>query len=781
MEEAHKLTHKTIDTWFSNRPEPTINWNTVREKAFYCLCMFPYPSGQLHMGHVRNYTLGDVVSRYKRLNDYQVFHPIGWDAFGLPAENAAIKNNTHPNIWTEQNIQQMRVQLKALAIDYNWSHELQTNDPTYYRWQQLLFIKMYEKGLVVRKNSIVNWDPVDNTVLANEQVIDGCGWRSGAPVEKRQIEQWFLKITDYADRLLDDLDTLEGHWPEKVLTMQRNWIGMSQGHEVRFAKNSSTGLTEDIIVYTTRLDTVMGVTAVLIAAEHPIAQTLAREDTVLAAFIEQAGSTDEGPKKGFCTKYQVMHPITKQYLDVWVVNYVLMDYGTGAVMCVPAHCDRDKEFAAIYNIASIVVVENNTLINSGSYNNMSSELAMTAIIQAYPEFVTIRNNLRLRDWGISRQRYWGCPIPMVHCPNCGAVPVLEQDLPVVLPLNIPYKHDHSTLQHPDFLYTNCPNCQAVAQRETDTFDTFFDSSWYFMRFLDPHASIMVANSSWLPVDLYIGGIEHAILHLLYARFITKVLFDFQLAPCSEPFKNLLTQGMVLNNGCKMSKSKGNVVMPNEMLTKFGVDSTRLFMMFQAPPEQSLEWSENGLEGMQRFCQRLIKMAYLLADKKRQYNLKDELYLNCQSLLKCIDRDYQSYRFNTVVSGSMKWLNLLQLDTDNVVLSDSIRALFEDLLILLSPIAPGITDYIWQNTLQHTSSIHTQSMPVVDELALSGKMVSWVIQINGKFKLLLNTEPNLSEEKLVKMVMELPIMIDQLHNKTIQRTIIVANRLINFVL
>lgn len=750
--------------------------------------MFPYPSGQLHMGHVRNYTLGDVVSRYKRLNGYEVFHPIGWDAFGLPAENAAIKNNSHPSVWTENNIEQMRAQIKNLGIDYNWSNELQTNHPEYYHWQQLLFIQMYKKGLVTRKHSKVNWDPVDQTVLANEQVIAGRGWRSGALVEQREINQWFLKITDYADRLLDGLNELEGLWPDPVLHMQRNWIGKSSGHEVVFAKDVNSTLATDISIYTTKLETIMGATALLIALDHPAAKAAKKDNTDLFRFIEDALTTDVSEasletteKKGFKTQYKVYHPIHGKLLDVWVANFVLMDYGTGAVMCVPAHCDRDKEFAERYQLDTLQVIADDTLINSGAYSGLSVDQARIQITQNHASIVKECVRFRLRDWGISRQRYWGCPIPMIHCSQCGIIPVNEQDLPVILPINTEFKHDGSTLQNTTSFYeTSCPICQQPAHRETDTFDTFYDSSWYFMRFLDPKSAQMISRPNLMPVDLYIGGVEHAIMHLLYARFITQVLYDFKLSPVTEPFKALLTQGMVLNEGCKMSKSKGNTVQPHLMLKQYGVDSVRLFMMFAAPPEQSLEWSEHGLEGMYRFCQRLYRLSVRLQSHHAERDSTHTTYLESQSLLSNIHRDYQIYSFNTVISSCMKWLNLLSDGLDASQSPAMIRDLFESLLIALSPITPGLCHYLWDNILKCTTSFAKISMPIVDIKALNTKHVKWVIQINGKKRDLVETPPGITREEIITIATNTPEIIKLLQGHVIEKTIVVQDRLINMV-
>lgn len=776
--QTHTFDHAIVDNLYKTRKEPIIDWSVPREQFFYCLCMFPYPSGQLHMGHVRNYTLGDVVSRYMRMNSYQVFHPIGWDAFGLPAENAAIKRNTHPSTWTEKNIQNMKEQLKNLSIDYNWSHELQTNDPDYYKWQQLLFIKMYHKGLAERKKAFVNWDPIDKTVLANEQVVNGKGWRSGAHVEQIEITQWFLKITEYKEQLLEGLNELSGKWPAAVLNMQKNWIGKSHGHEVNFG---------DIVIYTTRLDTIMGAVAILLSHDHTITKELAKKDPELDKFIKnvQMGSICEAnlettEKQGYKTALTVTHPITGQTLDVWVANYVLVQYGSGAIMCVPAHCPRDREFAENYNIAYNEVIADNKLISSGKYTGLTSDEAIYAITKDHPN-IREKTCYRLRDWGISRQRYWGCPIPIIHCPNCGILTVPEDELPVVLPTNIEFKKDGKTLiSNSDFCNTTCHKCQGPAQRETDTFDTFFDSSWYFARFLDPKANSIISRTEFLPVDLYIGGIEHAIMHLLYARFISYVMYDLGLTHNKEPFKALLSQGMVLNKGQKMSKSKLNVISPDEMLEKYGSDSVRLFMMFASPCDQSLEWSENGLEGMHRFCSRLVKIANQLHNILPKKDINCDLYINSQQFIKNIIHDYENHNFNTIVSECMKWANLLQnsIQANNL---DIIKDLFESMLKCIAPIIPGLSNYIWQNIFKYENTLDKEKMPICDNVALSKKNVTWIIQINGKKRESIETKPGLSESEIYEIAINIPVVNTIINDATIKKTIIVPNRLINLVL
>jgi leucyl-tRNA synthetase len=597
----------------------------AREK-FYCLSMFPYPSGRLHMGHVRNYTIGDVITRYQRMRGKNVLQPMGWDAFGLPAENAAIQNRVPPDQWTYQNIDYMRRQLKRLGFAYDWSRELATCHPTYYHWEQWLFTKLFTKGLVYKKTASVNWDPVDQTVLANEQVVDGRGWRSGAIVERREIPQWFLKITAYAEELLTALDRLTG-WPEQVRTMQRNWIGRSEGVEVQFQVDGSD---EPLSVFTTRPDTLMGVTFISVATEHPLVREAVKTKPELAAFIEECQHTATSEailetleKKGIDTGFKAIHPLTGEAVPIWAANFVLMSYGTGAVMAVPAHDQRDYEFAKVYglpikqviapqhdqearNLEQAAFGEKGVLINSGEFTGLDFDQAFEAITEYLQQAGKGRRmiNYRLRDWGVSRQRYWGAPIPIIHCSRCGAIPVPEEDLPVVLPGEIQFDGVCSPLkQMPDFYQTTCPQCGDKAERETDTFDTFFESSWYYVRYCCPGNDTAMADERvhyWLPVDQYIGGIEHAVLHLLYARFFHKVLRDVGVVQGDEPFTNLLTQGMVLKDGAKMSKSKGTTVDPQALIDQYGADTARLFIMFAAPPEQSLEWSESGVEGAHRF-------------------------------------------------------------------------------------------------------------------------------------------------------------------------------------
>ena len=625
---AKKIEREAQNYWEKNNSF-VVTEDETKEK-YYCLSMLPYPSGRLHMGHVRNYSIGDVISRYQKMLGKNVMQPIGWDAFGLPAENAAIKNEVPPAGWTYENISHMKHQLIELGFGYDWSRELATCHPEYYRWEQWFFVKLFEKGLVYKKKAIVNWDPVDQTVLANEQVVDGCGWRSGVPVEKKEISQWYMKITDYADELLADIQKLDG-WPDAVKTMQTNWIGKSVGLDIEFKFNDSSSIT----VYTTRPDTLYGVTYLAIAAEHPLALEAGKKDKHVQRFLDECKKMETAEaaietmeKKGIDSGLTCTHPLTGDKTPIWIANFVLMGYGTGAVMSVPAHDQRDYEFANKYNIpikeviadssglvdiSEEAYVEKGILINSGEFSGLDFSAAFKAIskklsgLKAGEE----KTNYRLRDWGISRQRYWGCPIPIINCPSCGAVSESIENLPVRLPENVAIDGVGSPLKKmPSFYKASCPKCGADSERETDTFDSFFESSWYFARYtcVDQKDAILDERANyWLPVDQYIGGIEHAILHLLYSRFFTKLLRDEGIVETSEPFTNLQTQGMVLKDGAKMSKSKGNTVDPEEMISKYGADTARLFILFAAPPTQDLEWSDTGIEGSHRFINKFFRL------------------------------------------------------------------------------------------------------------------------------------------------------------------------------
>lgn len=793
----------------------------LSKEKFYCLAMFPYPSGSLHMGHVRNYTLSDVVARYQRALGKNVLHPIGWDAFGLPAENAAIKNGSAPAAWTEQNIAAMREQLLRLGNAYDWRREITTCDPKYYRWEQWFFIKLFERGLAYKKNAVVNWDPVDQTVLANEQVIDGRGWRSGALVERKEISQWFIKITAYAEELLQGLDELD-EWPHQVKQMQRNWIGKSTGCDICFKVEN---FSKPLKIYTTRPDTLMGATYLAVAPNHPLAKQAAEEDKNVADFIKSCKTVRmveaeiaTMEKIGVPTGFYAIHPITKQKLPVWVANFVLMQYGSGAIMSVPAHDQRDWEFAMKYSLPVKQVINpihtkhdfsksaytaDGVLINSDNFNNLPSETAKLKISEYLQEnnLGQPKTNYRLRDWGVSRQRYWGTPIPMITCEDCGIVPVPEDQLPIVLPQNVDLTKSGSPLQNcPEFINTTCPRCNKDAIRESDTFDTFVESSWYYARFAckgQENAMLDDRAKYWTPVDQYIGGIEHAVMHLLYARFFHKLMRDEGLLNSDEPFKSLISQGMVLKDGTKMSKSVGNIVDPNTLIEKYGADTARLFIMFAAPPEQSLEWSDAGVEGSYRFLNRLWNFAEQNKDIIIEINdsLTDASFIvdwqNCDNNLKKIrhnvhqillqiSNDYNRHQFNTVVSGCMKLFNeissyKINTEDDKYFLHSSISFL----LRCLAPITPHICHVLWIN-LGFSKAIIDAPWPKVDKLALKTDEINFVVQINGKLKTEFTCAANLSDEEIISIAkLQAASFIE---NKELIKAIIVAHRkLINLVI
>lgn len=788
------------------------------KEKFYCLTMFPYPSGKLHMGHVRVYTINDVISRYQRMLGKNVLQPMGWDAFGLPAENAAIQHKIPPAEWTYKNIAQMREQMRMLGLGYDWNREFATCDPSYYRWEQWFFLQLYKKGLVYKKNATVNWDPVDQTILANEQVVDGRGWRSGALVERREIPQWFFKITAYADELLNCLDQLPG-WPEQVKTMQRNWIGRSEGVEIEFAV---TKHPEKLTIFTTRPDTLFGVTYVAIAPQHPLAKLAAANNPELAQFIEECKNIKVAEaelatleKRGVKTAFTAIHPLTQETLPIWVANFVVMDYGTGALMAVPAHDQRDFEFAKKYHLpikpvvipdgeawdfSAAAYLQTGELIDSAQFTGLESKAAIPQIIEFLENHGkgTKRVNFRLRDWSVSRQRYWGAPVPMINCNQCGTVPVPEQDLPVVLPEKIEFSGVNSPLKSmPEFLHTTCPNCKAPATRETDTFDTFFESSWYYARFTayDQQQSMLDERAKyWLPVDQYVGGIEHACMHLLYARFIHKAMRDIGLFHFDEPFTKLLTQGMVLNQGAKMSKSKGNVVDPVDLIKKFGADTVRLFMIFAAPPEQGLEWSDAGVEGSYRFLKRLWTFAYEERDTFNQaasapdWENSDaeqrDVLRQIYSILEQARYDYERLQLNTVVSGCMKLLNLLVKIPPAAVPQGDIRAYIIQqgttiLLRLLAPITPHITHQLWSD-LHFDGLILDAAWPTVDTTALKTDSIELVVQVNGKLRGKI-TVPIHADTKTLETLATQDTKIQQsIANKTIKKIITVPGRLINIV-
>lgn len=831
---------------------------------YYCLSMFPYPSGKLHMGHVRNYTIGDVLSRYHRMQGHNVLQPMGWDAFGLPAENAAMQNNVPPAQWTHDNIAYMRKQLKSLGLSIDWDRELATCNAEYYHWNQWLFLRMLEKGLAYQTTGTVNWDPVDQTVLANEQVIDGCGWRTGAPVEKREIPMYYMKITAYADELLESLDTLPG-WPERVKTMQANWIGKSYGVDIVFPADQTSGMPQALKVFTTRADTLFGATYVAVAAEHPIALHAAKNNSALDAFIEECkvGATKEADlatqeKKGMDTGLCVIHPLTGAKVPVWVANYVLMGYGEGAVMAVPAHDERDFEFASQYSLPIKAVIkpkdnvleaplkkafiEHGVTIDSGEFSGLDSNDAVDAIATALQqkELGKKRVQYRLRDWGISRQRYWGCPIPLIHCENCGVVPVPDDQLPVTLPENlVPDGSGNPLAKTPAFYECNCPQCGKAARRETDTMDTFVDSSWYYTRYAcaDQNRSMTDKRVNyWLPVDQYIGGIEHAILHLLYSRFWSKVMRDLGLVAFDEPFTNLLTQGMVLNeiffrkseNGrityynptevdvqfdeqgkrCgavlhadkqavesggigTMSKSKNNGVDPQHLVEQYGADTARLFMMFASPPTQTLEWAETGVDGAFRFLKRLWRQVYahvqhgvFVFDPALNHELSAELksirlQLH-QTIAKVSDDMDRRHTFNTAIAALMELMNnLTRLQGTDTASRNLIQEALETIVLLLSPIIPHICHTLWRE-LRPGTELSDQPWPQVDNTALVQDDITLVVQVNGKLRGQIRVAKNAERTTIEQIALENEQVIKHINDRVIKKVIVVPDRLVNIV-
>ena len=872
--EAAQQTKWATDKRFEVSNEPS------DKPSRYMLSMFPYPSGKLHMGHVRNYTISDVLSRYYRLKGYEVMQPMGWDGFGLPAENAAIANQTPPAAWTFANIDSMRAQLKLLGLSIDWSREFATCSPEYYQWEQWLFLQLYKKGLVYKKLSTVNWDPVDNTVLANEQVIDGKGWRSGAAVEKRDIPMYYFNITDYADELLDDLDQLEGHWPSEVLTMQRNWIGRSAGMEVHFPYELA-GEENTLDVFTTRPDTLMGVTYVAVAAEHPLAQYASENDEAIAQFCAlcKKGSVAEADlakaeKIGMDTGLTVTHPLTGEEVPVWVANYVLMSYGSGAVMAVPAHDERDYEFANKYNLpikqvinvpdgyfdelkadakandseVNLAYTERNTLVNSGEFDGLDFEQAFEAMLAKLEpkELAKKKIQYRLRDWGVSRQRYWGCPIPMINCEHCGTVPVEEQDLPVVLPTDVvPDGRGNPLKNIPEFVNTTCPKCGNAAERETDTFDTFVESSWYYARFASPNDAQNMVNKSaankWLPVDQYVGGVEHAVMHLLYARFFHKLMRDENLVTGDEPFANLMTQGMVLagtfyrvnadgsttyyfaedididfnergqpikailkSDGQpvtigkieKMSKSKNNGVDPQLTIDKYGADTVRLYTLFTAPADQTLEWSDDALKGPYNFVKKVwriaadhmqaltaanisidtLNIATLNTDglSKEAKNLRRKTY---ETIAK-IDSDLgDRLALNTPVSSLMELAN--ELTGFNASNEQELHVKHEaltNLLIMLSVYAPHVGEHLLEQLGLDTLTL---DYPTVDESALVQDMITMVVQVNGKMRGKMDVAPNSDPEQLKEQARTMESVAKFITGE-IKKEIVVPNKLVNIV-
>ncbi len=811
--DAQKIEQQAQEYWQKNKSFHAVEDKT--KQKYYCLSMFPYPSGKLHMGHVRNYSIGDVISRFQKMQGKNVLQPIGWDAFGLPAENAALKNKTPPAKWTYENISYMKQQLVQLGFGYDWSREIATCHPKYYKWEQWLFIKLFEKGLVYKKNSVVNWDPVDQTVLANEQVIDGRGWRSDALIEKKEIAQWFMKITDYAEELLTSLDDLSG-WPESVKTMQKNWIGKSVGLEIDFVMENY----ENLCVYTTRPDTLFGVTYLAIAAEHPLAIEAGKNNASVQSFINECKTiqTSEAAmetmeKRGVDSGLICIHPITGQEVQIWIANFVLMGYGTGAVMSVPAHDERDYEFAKKYNIPIVPVIkphdseldisseafiEKGVLFNSGGFDGLSSEDAFDAIADNLESqnLGQRQTNYRLRDWGVSRQRYWGCPIPIINCPKCGPVAVPETQLPVVLPEEISFNGVGSPIKKmPDFFQTTCPSCGASSERETDTFDTFFESSWYFARYAcvnSDNAMLDDRANYWLEVDQYVGGIEHAILHLLYARFFNKLLRDEGLIKTSEPFSNLLTQGMVIKDGAKMSKSKGNTVDPAEMIERYGADTVRLFILFAAPPTQDLEWIDSGLEGAHRFIHKIYRIvSQFLQDKacsrvavldpskltKEQKEIRQKTHLSLQKITDDVSRRHS---FNTAIAMLMELSNLLNKFNLTDGQSMAIRAETIDIILKsLSPFTPHICHKLWLD-LGHKDAIINELWPVIDMQALKQDEIQIVVQVNGKLRAKITVDANAKDNEIESIALVDENVVKFVEGKNIVKTIVVPNKLVNIV-
>ena len=791
----------------------------------YVLEMFPYPSGNLHMGHVRNYSIGDVIARFRTMKGFNVLHPMGWDSFGMPAENAAIKHNIPPKKWTLENIANMTRQLKALGLSYDWDREVTTCKEDYYKWTQWFFELFYKRGLAVKKESAVNWCDNCNTVLANEQVIDGKCWRCDHEVVKKDLSQWFFKITDYADELLKDLDLLPG-WPERVKTMQHNWIGRSEGLEFSF---EIPALNDTVAVYTTRPDTAYGVTFMALAAEHPLIKKICENNPKadeINAFCERVRNqseiertSSESEKEGVFTGVYCINPFTGRKVEIWVTNYVLYDYGTGAVMGVPTGDQRDWMFADKYGIEKIVTIcpvgkelkleemtcayeeKEGMLVNSGEFTGMEMHKAMSAIMdKAEAEgFGKRRVNYRLRDWLISRQRYWGAPIPIIYCPHCGEVLVPEDQLPVRLPEDVSFtagaKSPLATSE--EFVHCKCPKCGADATRETDTMDTFLCSSWYYLRYTDAHNDKMPfdkeLNNYWGPVDQYIGGIEHAILHLLYSRFFVKVLRDAGLVDYDEPFSNLLTQGMVIKDGAKMSKSLGNVVSPEEILSKYGADTARLFILFAAPPERELEWSDQGVEGSFRFLNRIWRIVQafeaVLAQKVTEYdhsNLNEadkDLRRVLHSSIKKVTNDIETrFNFNTAISTMMELVNALYAYKEAAKEPNSglIYEAISDLIKMMSPFVPHITEELWRGAIDANSSVHEQSWPECDEEALKVDNVEIVLQVNGKVRGRLTVPAEATKEELEKIAMADANVQAHIGDATVRKIICVPGRLVNIV-
>jgi leucyl-tRNA synthetase len=791
-------------------------------KKFYCLEMFPYPSGKIHMGHVRNYAIGDVIARYKRMQGYNVLHPMGWDAFGMPAENAAIKHGVHPSKWTYENISYMKGQLNKLGLSYDWDREVATCSPEYYRWNQWFFIKMLEKGLAYRKTSYVNWCPSCATVLANEQVIEEKCWRCDNPVVQKELEQWFLKITKYAEELLAASDSLTG-WPEKVVLMQKNWIGKSQGLEVDFRIE---GMDESIRIFTTRPDTLFGATFLCLSPNHPLSERLVSDKAELEKITAHYGKEDE--KLGLSTGHFCINPVNNEKIPVYIANFVLMEYGTGAIMSVPAHDQRDFDFAIKYGLPIRVVIEPvspspiahnpspaeaafedaGILVNSGRFSGLRSDEGKEQI-SAYMEERGLGKqvvNYKLRDWGVSRQRYWGTPIPVIYCEACGIVPVPEKDLPVILPEDVKFTGAGGSplLESESFLHTTCPSCGGRARRETDTMDTFFDSSWYFVAYCRGKDGLAFKSGSrtpdpelsyWMPVDQYIGGVEHAVLHLLYSRFFTRVLRDLGVLEVSEPFSNLLTQGMVIKDGAKMSKSKGNVVDPDYLIDRYGADTSRLFSLFAAPPERDLEWSDKGVDGAYRFLNRIWNLVYREQKALKEASAaakggpameglsgagRDLLRKTHQTIRKVTTDIEKEYHFNTAIAALMELVN----EMNSFAPADArdmqvMKFAVETTLLLLSPFTPHITEELWTHA-GHGSSVSEKSWPVWDEEMAREEEVELVIQVNGKLREKVMVPCGLPDEEVKSRALAEQKITEIIGKQKIKKVIVIKGRLVNIV-
>ena len=797
-----KIEDKWQKIWTENGQYKTDTTDSSKPN-YYTLEMFPYPSGNIHMGHVRNYSIGDVVARFKKMEGYNVLHPMGWDSFGLPAENAAIKHGVHPHKWTMANIEDMKAQLKLLGLSYDWEREVATSTPEYYRFTQEIFLKFLEAGLAYKKKSFVNWCPSCETVLANEQVVGGQCERCDAVVVKKDLEQWYFKTTAFAEELLNDLDTLDG-WPEKVKTMQRNWIGKSNGAELRF---DIEGTDKSMTVYTTRPDTTYGVTFMVLAPESELVQELVagtEYEADVNAFVQKMHTKTEiertssdAEKEGMFIGKYVINPVNGNKIPVWIANYVLADYGTGAIMAVPAHDDRDKEFAQKYNLDIIPVIdEDNKMINSEEFNGMDASKAFDGIVEKLAKENRGKKtvNYRLRDWLLSRQRYWGCPIPVVYCDDCGIVPVDKKDLPVLLPTDVEFtgKGESPLTTSKEFATTACPCCGKEARREVDTMDTFVDSSWYFLRYIDPKnteepfSKEMV--NKWMPVDQYIGGVEHAIMHLLYSRFFVKAFKSMGMLDFDEPFKNLLTQGMVLMDGSKMSKSKGNTVSPIEIINKYGADTARLFVLFAAPPERDLDWSEQGVEGCFRFLNRVYRLVDELAEvaksnaEVKTVTKEDKaMRLVIHSTLKKVTADLsEKFGFNTAIAALMELINEMykykELDTRN---DGIIREGIETIITILAPFTPHIGEELW-TMIGKEGSVFNISWPSYDESALVQDEVEVIVQVNGKLRAKVSMDANISREDMEKVAMEDAKVQAAIEGKDVVKVIAVPKKLVNIV-